>query len=169
MNGTTKWLTTKEAATRLGLSQSTLSLWRTIDYGPPWQKFRRLVRYESSALDSWANSTRERTNSRGSLAPMPLIIGYPVIADVVFWCDECNVAHTQRETNEEYRELDLYAGDIWPVYAEDAACDDASRSRFLETGYVIFCVERRHYDSIFSARVDPANGGSTPFRPATNR
>jgi helix-turn-helix protein len=65
------FLTTKEAAAHLRLSQVTLCRWRIEGDGPPYRKFGRCVRYDVVDLDAWADAqtrqnTSEPTNHSGT-------------------------------------------------------------------------------------------------------
>jgi hypothetical protein len=48
------WLSTPEAAARLGLAPQTLEKLRVIGGGPRFGKFGRAVRYAPGALEEWA-------------------------------------------------------------------------------------------------------------------
>ena len=52
-----KMLTSKQVAEKLGLSEKTVSRWRSEGVGPPYHKlgFSRLspVRYDPDALETW--------------------------------------------------------------------------------------------------------------------
>jgi excisionase family DNA binding protein len=57
-------LTTQEAADYLGLSETTLRIWRGEDRGPRWIKINyRTIRYRLSDIDDWLK-TREVGNGR---------------------------------------------------------------------------------------------------------
>ena len=51
----TAYLTTEQAAARLGLNPSTMRNWRCRGKGPMYAKFERLVRYPVAVLDKWAD------------------------------------------------------------------------------------------------------------------
>jgi excisionase family DNA binding protein len=54
-----------EAATYIGVSENTLSVWRCVGrYAIPFIKVGRLVRYRKSDLDAWL---ADRTHSGGTL------------------------------------------------------------------------------------------------------
>ena len=62
-----RWLDTRAAAERLGLSAAALEKYRVIGGGPRFAKFGRAVRYSEVSLDEWARE-RERgsTSERGA-------------------------------------------------------------------------------------------------------
>ncbi len=53
MNNNEKLLTTNELSTMLGLSVSTLLLYRAMGIGPDYIKIRRAVRYRPSKVNEW--------------------------------------------------------------------------------------------------------------------
>ncbi|MGE5548237.1 MAG: helix-turn-helix transcriptional regulator [Solirubrobacterales bacterium] len=53
MNGVT-YLSPKQAAERLRLSEKTLERWRSQGSGPRYLKFGTRVRYRADDLDAWA-------------------------------------------------------------------------------------------------------------------
>ena len=57
------WLTTPQAAQRLGLSVQRLEIWRSAGGGPPYHKpSRGIVRYKPAELDKFmADSARKHT------------------------------------------------------------------------------------------------------------
>ena len=58
------FLTTAEAAHRLGLAKKTLERWRWSGDGPPFAKLGRAARYPVRQLDDWAEKrVRESTRS----------------------------------------------------------------------------------------------------------
>lgn len=57
------WLSTPEAASRLGLAPQTLEKLRVIGGGPRFGKFGRAVRYSPAELDQWANERIRRSTS----------------------------------------------------------------------------------------------------------
>ena len=54
----TKWLDTRAAAARLGLTVGTMQTYRWMGTGPTFRKIGRRVVYASGALDAWAASPR---------------------------------------------------------------------------------------------------------------
>ncbi|MCK1311802.1 helix-turn-helix domain-containing protein [Bradyrhizobium sp. 45] len=62
-NGSSKWLTRKEAACYLRLGESTLAKLFVSGDGPPAIKVGRSVRYDSKDLDAWMSSRRRRSTS----------------------------------------------------------------------------------------------------------
>jgi predicted DNA-binding transcriptional regulator AlpA len=60
------YLTTTEAAARLGLAPRTLERWRWAGTGPRFRKLGGAVRYVPSDLNSWADAaTRSSTSAPG--------------------------------------------------------------------------------------------------------
>ena len=57
------YLSTREAAALLGLSERTLERYRVTGEGPEYMKFGRRVRYEQADLDGWADRRRRRSTS----------------------------------------------------------------------------------------------------------
>ena len=53
MPGQTVLLTRREAAARLDLQEQTLAAWASRDYGPPFVKLGRAVRYPADELEAW--------------------------------------------------------------------------------------------------------------------
>lgn len=51
-----RWLSTVEAAGRLGIAVSTLYTWRVTDYGPPAIKVGRRLLFREDQLDEWLDS-----------------------------------------------------------------------------------------------------------------
>lgn len=49
------WLTPKEAATHIRVSERTLEGWRRQRRGPRWVKAGHLVRYAREDVDAWLN------------------------------------------------------------------------------------------------------------------
>lgn len=69
MNGTTKLLTTAQAADWLGLSPRTLERYRVTGEGPKFRKIGRWVRYTEADLEAWLEScTRSSTSDDGRRA-----------------------------------------------------------------------------------------------------
>jgi excisionase family DNA binding protein len=58
-----KFLTTKEAADRVRLSESALEKKRVDGTGPVFVRLGRAVRYEVSALDEWIAAGRHKSTS----------------------------------------------------------------------------------------------------------
>jgi excisionase family DNA binding protein len=56
-------LLVKEAASRLGLSASTLNKWRTQGRGPRFVKLGRAVCYRPSDLDGWVHEQLKSSTS----------------------------------------------------------------------------------------------------------
>jgi hypothetical protein len=61
-----KYLTTKEAAYYVRLSESSLEKKRVFGDGPEFLKVGKAVRYEQTALDAWMQADR-RTSTAGSI------------------------------------------------------------------------------------------------------
>ena len=59
------FLTTAEAAHRLGLSPKTLERWRWAGFGPPYVKLGRAARYDVREVDAWA-AERSRSSTSAS-------------------------------------------------------------------------------------------------------
>jgi hypothetical protein len=60
------FLTVKEAAALLRLSEITLARWRIEGYGPPFRKFGRRVVYGNDDLLTWAErQSRSSTSCKG--------------------------------------------------------------------------------------------------------
>lgn len=59
-------LRVKEAASRLGLSASTLNKWRTQGRGPQFVKLGRAVCYRPADLDAWVNDQLKSSTSEYS-------------------------------------------------------------------------------------------------------
>ncbi len=53
MNETKKYLTTKELAKHLSISESTLISYRANECGPEYKKIGRMVRYNIDEVNSW--------------------------------------------------------------------------------------------------------------------
>jgi excisionase family DNA binding protein len=66
LSATNKYLTTKEAAYYVRLSESSLEKKRVSGDGPEFLKVGKAVRYEQAALDAWMQSDR-RTSTSESL------------------------------------------------------------------------------------------------------
>lgn len=49
--------TTFELAEHLGVSRSTLALWRKSKEGPPYCKFRNVIRYQRGEVEKWIASS----------------------------------------------------------------------------------------------------------------
>jgi predicted DNA-binding transcriptional regulator AlpA len=67
-----KYLTTKEAADRVRLSESALEKKRVNGTGPIFVKLGRAVRYEIAALDEWVAAGRHKSTAaplNSALAP----------------------------------------------------------------------------------------------------
>jgi excisionase family DNA binding protein len=58
-----KYLTTKEAADRVRLSESALEKKRVNGSGPVFVKLGKAVRYELSALDEWVAAGRHKSTA----------------------------------------------------------------------------------------------------------
>ena len=63
------FLTTAEAANRLGLAKKTLERWRWSGDGPPFTKLGRATRYDIRLLDEWAAQRVRQSTSDGSSRP----------------------------------------------------------------------------------------------------
>jgi len=60
------YLTTEQAAARLGLQPRTLERWRWAGLGPKFRKLGGAVRYAPQDLDAWADAaTRSSTSDPG--------------------------------------------------------------------------------------------------------
>jgi excisionase family DNA binding protein len=55
-----EYLTERQVAERLQVSEGTLRRWRSEGRGPPSLRLGRLVRYLRRDLDAWAERQRER-------------------------------------------------------------------------------------------------------------
>lgn len=55
-----EFLTPKQVADRLQLSEWTLSCWRSRGHGPKFRKVGRLVRYKSDDLEAWMDGTETK-------------------------------------------------------------------------------------------------------------
>ena len=65
--GTSRLLTTEQAASVLALSPRALEAWRLQGRGPRYVKLSRAVRYRPEDLASWIESgLRQSTSERGS-------------------------------------------------------------------------------------------------------
>lgn len=60
-----EWLTTIEAAARLGVAKNTLEQMRVAGTGPVFSKVGRLVRYHPSDLDDFMRGNRRMSTSEG--------------------------------------------------------------------------------------------------------
>jgi predicted site-specific integrase-resolvase len=60
------FLTTAEAANRLGLAPKTLERWRWSGFGPPFVKLGRAARYDVRVLDDWAAKRTQMSTSASS-------------------------------------------------------------------------------------------------------
>ena len=66
------WLSTKQAAARLGIHADTLRRYRRIGGGPPFSRIGRAVRYRIEALEAWmgerlvASTAQEAAASSGA-------------------------------------------------------------------------------------------------------
>ena len=58
-----KYLTTKEAAARVRLSESALEKKRVDGTGPVFVKLGKAVRYEATALDEWIAAGRHKSTA----------------------------------------------------------------------------------------------------------
>jgi predicted DNA-binding transcriptional regulator AlpA len=58
-----KYLTTKEAADRVRLSESALEKKRVAGTGPVFVRLGRSIRYEISALDDWIAAGRHKSTT----------------------------------------------------------------------------------------------------------
>ena len=67
--GEPAFLTVKETARFLRLSEITLCRWRIEGGGPPYRKFGRRVVYAHSDLRIWADAHRRSSTSESSSAP----------------------------------------------------------------------------------------------------
>ena len=56
-------LSTKQVAKYYGVSPRTLEAWRITGQGPQFCKIGKLVRYDQSAIDAWANSNQRNNTS----------------------------------------------------------------------------------------------------------
>jgi hypothetical protein len=62
MVGPPKYLTPAELAAELGTTERTLFNWRRTNYGPPWMKSGRSIKYPSEPFYRWvAANTRQPT------------------------------------------------------------------------------------------------------------
>jgi excisionase family DNA binding protein len=57
------FLTTREAATWLGLTANTLEKWRVQGGGPAYRKHGRYVRYHLEDLVAWSEASKRRSTS----------------------------------------------------------------------------------------------------------
>lgn len=55
-----KMLCEKEVAKWLGYSHRTLSRWRALKKGPPYEKHGHNVRYDKSAVEKWRRKTVQK-------------------------------------------------------------------------------------------------------------
>lgn len=60
------FLTVSEAASFVGLSESTLNHYRVTGDGPPYFKLGRLVRYDRAQLEAWARSDQRQSTSEAA-------------------------------------------------------------------------------------------------------
>ena len=67
----TKYLSTRKAARRLGLSPRTLDRYRVTGGGPVYHQFGKAVRYLQEDLDEWSTSRRRRSTSDDGSGPRP--------------------------------------------------------------------------------------------------
>ena len=51
--GLPAYLTPRDVTQVLGMSPKTLATWRREGHGPPYQRFRRFIRYPRQALEQW--------------------------------------------------------------------------------------------------------------------
>ena len=51
------WMTTREVAERLQVSESTIKKWRRERTGPIWFRLGKLIRYYSEDVDAWVKSS----------------------------------------------------------------------------------------------------------------
>ena len=63
-----RYLTTPEAAERLGLSRHTLNVWRRLRRGPAFVRLGRAVRYSTADLATWARENRETAGAVSEVA-----------------------------------------------------------------------------------------------------
>jgi predicted DNA-binding transcriptional regulator AlpA len=52
------WIHPKEAAARCGVSTMTFWRWRRNNYGPPFFRLHRRIRYRASEVDRWLEAQR---------------------------------------------------------------------------------------------------------------
>jgi excisionase family DNA binding protein len=57
------FLTTREAATWLGLTANTLEKWRVQGVGPTYRKHGRYVRYHLEDLVAWSEASKRKSTS----------------------------------------------------------------------------------------------------------
>lgn len=65
-NGTSKYLTTKELAKHLSISESTLIAYRTNQCGPAYKKIGRMVRYNVNEVHLWIERENKLLKNRKS-------------------------------------------------------------------------------------------------------
>ena len=63
------FLTTSEAAARIGLQRRTLEKWRVEGRGPRFRKLCGAVRYAPQDLDAWADAATRNSTSDPGPAP----------------------------------------------------------------------------------------------------
>jgi len=63
------FLTTADAAARLGLAPRTLERWRWAGRGPAFRKFGGCIRYALADLDAWADAGRRTSTSDAGPGP----------------------------------------------------------------------------------------------------
>lgn len=71
MTDGTKYLSTRQAAKRLGLAPRTLDRYRIAGGGPVFHLFGTAVRYLPEDLDHWAKTRRRRSTSDDGSGPRP--------------------------------------------------------------------------------------------------
>jgi DNA-binding transcriptional MerR regulator len=54
--------TTDDLAAFLAIPAKTLRQWRCKDYGPPWRKFGKHVRYDPADVRAWLDSLSDHHN-----------------------------------------------------------------------------------------------------------
>lgn len=53
------WLTSREVAERLQVTETTLARWRDAAEGPPWYVIGKRVRYDTARFDAWLSATKD--------------------------------------------------------------------------------------------------------------
>ena len=71
MTKKTRYLSTRAAAARLGVSTRTLERYRVSGGGPVFHRFAGAVRYLRADLDVWARTRRRRSTSDDGTADCP--------------------------------------------------------------------------------------------------
>lgn len=62
--GMDRWLTTREAARKIGVPSSLLDGWRYHEKGPPWEKVDGRIRYRLSEFRAWLATQMPPANGR---------------------------------------------------------------------------------------------------------